>query len=287
MLSHTIYLNHSSLPWVTFIDGAGGIFSLWEKQLPEFKLHYNILVIGLKDLESPLNSIEDLRVEAISTGILHVLDYRNIDRSHFIGLSLGTVFIKNFALKYPNRIESMILAGAIAKINYRLRFLFQMQKWVKTLFSFSTQFNFFTYLLLPNRNHKESREFLKEQSINWNNEEFLKWVQFTKKLNPVLKYLYSEQTNVPSLYVMGEEDRLFLPAVKKMAPHNSGSLLFIIQDCGHLVNIEQAVLFNKMVIGYLVGFEGVPLNNRIGIESSSKCSPEEVLIANSNNHSKK
>ncbi|ASV29158.1 alpha/beta fold hydrolase [Maribacter cobaltidurans] len=287
MLSYTTYLNHSTLPWVTFIDGAGGIFSIWKKQLPEFQRHYNVLVVELKEEYSPFHTVEDLNIDRISNGILHVLETENIVKSHFIGLSLGTVFIRNFALRYPGYVESMVLAGAIIKINYRLRFLFWVQKLGEKILSFSSQFNFFLYSLLPNRNHKESRSFLMERARKWDNEEFLKWCRFTKKLNPILNYLYSEKSDIPCLYIMGEEDKLFLSSVRKISSSKSGSLLFIIQDCGHIVNLEQEELFNKMVIGYIVGIEGVSEVVRPDLEDFSNCSPEEVLIANSNNHSKK
>ncbi len=54
---------------------------------------------------------------------------------------------------------------------------------------------------------------------------------------------------------MGEEDYLFLPTIRKVAALQHNSHLFIIEDCGHVVNVEQPQLFNKMVIGYLVGME--------------------------------
>jgi pimeloyl-ACP methyl ester carboxylesterase len=54
---------------------------------------------------------------------------------------------------------------------------------------------------------------------------------------------------------MGAEDYLFLPTVRKVASSHSNTHLFIIEDCGHVVNVEQPALFNRMVIGYLEGME--------------------------------
>jgi pimeloyl-ACP methyl ester carboxylesterase len=51
---------------------------------------------------------------------------------------------------------------------------------------------------------------------------------------------------------MGEEDYMFLPSVKQVvASHVKTAELFIIQNCGHVVNVEQSVIFNQKVIGYL------------------------------------
>ncbi len=266
LLHYKSYRNASSLPWVTFIDGAGGIFQVWDKQLPEFKLHYNVLIIELKEKNGLSHSLDELDLDAISNGILRVLEDNNIAKSHFIGLSLGTVFVNYFSWKYPKSVDSMILAGAITKINRRLRFLFKVRSALKSVFSSTAQFGIFSYYLLPNRNHRETRLFIIQQTTAWKEEEFLKWSEFTRKLNPVLNYLYSDKTEIPSLFIMGEEDKVFLPSVKRIASNKSDALLFIIQDCGHIVNMEQAMLFNRMVIGYLTGLEQTSQNGKLGIE---------------------
>ena len=50
---------------------------------------------------------------------------------------------------------------------------------------------------------------------------------------------------------MGEEDHLFLPAIKKVVVNHLQSSLFIIENCGHVVNIEQAEIFNKKTIQFI------------------------------------
>jgi pimeloyl-ACP methyl ester carboxylesterase len=44
-----------------------------------------------------------------------VLDFLKIEKSHFVGISLGTILIRQLAEMYPHRVESMILGGAILK----------------------------------------------------------------------------------------------------------------------------------------------------------------------------
>jgi pimeloyl-ACP methyl ester carboxylesterase len=251
---------------VTFIDGAGGVFQVWKKQLPEFKLHYNVLIIELKEKNGLSHSLDELDLDTITNGILRVLEDNNIAKSHFIGLSLGTVFVKYFSWKYPLSVDSMILAGAVTKINRGLQLLFKVRSAFKSIISSTAQFGIFTYYLLPVKNHKETRLFIKQQSTAWKEEDFLKWSEFARKLNPVLNYLYSDKTEIPSLFIMGEEDKVFLPSVKRrIASNKSDTLLFIIQDCGHFVNMEQAMLFNRMVIGYLTGLEHTTQNGKLGI----------------------
>jgi pimeloyl-ACP methyl ester carboxylesterase len=84
--------------------------------------------------------------------------------------------------------------------------------------------------------------------------EFIKWFKLTAEINPVLRWFRQTELNIPTLYVMGEEDYMFLPYVKQVvASHVKSSELFVIQNCGHVVNVEQPLIFNQKVIGYLKG----------------------------------
>ena len=51
-----------------------------------------------------------------------------------------------------------------------------------------------------------------------------------------------------------EEDYMFLSSVKQaVTNHVKTAELFIIQNCGHVVNVEQPTIFNEAVIGHLKG----------------------------------
>jgi pimeloyl-ACP methyl ester carboxylesterase len=50
---------------------------------------------------------------------------------------------------------------------------------------------------------------------------------------------------------MGSEDHLFLPPVREIVQKNAATLLTIIENCGHVVNIEQPDLFNQHSIAFI------------------------------------
>jgi pimeloyl-ACP methyl ester carboxylesterase len=50
---------------------------------------------------------------------------------------------------------------------------------------------------------------------------------------------------------MGAEDHMFLPGISKLVKDHSSSELFVIPDCGHVVNVEKADVFNEKVIGFI------------------------------------
>ena len=48
MLNYRTYKHKTSKSWVTFIHGAGGSSSIWFKQIRDFKLAHNLLLIDLR-----------------------------------------------------------------------------------------------------------------------------------------------------------------------------------------------------------------------------------------------
>jgi pimeloyl-ACP methyl ester carboxylesterase len=57
--------------------------------------------------------------------------------------------------------------------------------------------------------------------------------------------------NFPVLYLMGRQDHLFVNDSIEMSKLELNSQLEIIENCGHIVNIEQSELFNLKAIAFL------------------------------------
>jgi pimeloyl-ACP methyl ester carboxylesterase len=58
---------------------------------------------------------------------------------------------------------------------------------------------------------------------------------------------------VPTLVLVGEEDRLTPPAMAKtIADAIPGARLAVIPTAGHLSNIEQPALFNRLILDFLL-----------------------------------
>ena len=136
MLHYTLYPHKTSQEWVTFVHGAGGSSSIWYKQIRAYTKHYNVLML---DLRGHGNSKPKLKqafnqrytFEVIVADIIEVLDYEKIEKSHFVGISLGTILIRQLAETYPDRVRSMVMGGAIVKLNVRSQILMRLGNVVK------------------------------------------------------------------------------------------------------------------------------------------------------------
>jgi len=238
------------------VHGAGGSSSIWFKQLREFKKHFNILLLDLRghgDSQPGLKDAFDDKYtfDFITEDILEVLDYLKIQKSHFIGISLGTVLIRNLAEKYPGRVESMVLGGAIIRLDMRFRILMGFGGLFKSLVPYIWLYKLFTFAIMPDGNHKESRLLFVREAKRMYQKEFVRWYKMGSQINRLLRFFRAGDINIPTLYVMGGEDYLFLPSVKKMVQKQSQSSLLTIEHCGHVVNVEQPQLFNRFVIDFV------------------------------------
>ena len=79
----------------------------------------------------------------------------------------------------------------------------------------------------------------------------MKWFGMTAELGPLLRFYRDKETGIPTLYVMGEQDHMFLPSVRKLVEKHTTSSLQVIPSCGHVVNVEQPRAFNEIVIGFI------------------------------------
>ena len=256
MLNYAIYRNKESQQWVTFIHGAGGSSTIWFKQIKAFSHFFNLLLIDLRGHGKSKHHMLDLTnriytFDAIAADIVEVLDHEKIKSSHFMGISLGTILIRTIAEKSPERVNSMIMGGAILKFNFKSRLLMRFGNATKSILPYMWLYKILAFIIMPKRNHKESRLLFIREAKKLYQKEFIRWFKLTSEVIPLLKVFRQKQIKVPTLYVMGEQDYMFLPAVRKVVEQHQRSQLQVIPNCGHVVNVEHPQQFNQLCLRFL------------------------------------
>lgn len=252
---HTYHLGEDK-DWVVFVHGAGGSSSIWFKQIKAYKKYFNVLLVDLrghgksKDLMQKYYE-DTYTFQLISKDILHVLDEAGIEKAHFVGVSLGTIIIRTIGEIAPERVDSLVMSGAVMRLNVRSRFLVWVGHMFKKVVPFMWLYKLFAWIILPRKRHSESRLLFIREARKLYQKEFLKWFNMTKEINPLLRYFREKELPIPTLYVMGGEDYLFLPPVKKVVADHKQSMLEVIDKCGHVVNVEQPDVFNQLSIDFL------------------------------------
>ena len=256
MINYNIYRNNCSKEWVTFVHGAGGSSSIWFKQIRDFKKHFNVLLLDLRGHGKSNYKITNAfkkkyTFSSIANDIVEILKIEKIKKSHFVGVSLGTILIRHIAEDYPNMVKSMIMGGAIMKLNLRSRFLIKLSSFFKSIVPYIWIYKIFAIIIMPYKNHKESRLLFIKEAKRLYQKEFLRWFKLTSEINPLLTLFRQVELSIPTLYVMGAEDYMFLESIKVLTKEHKSSKLLVVPNCGHVVNVEKPKFFNNHTISFL------------------------------------
>ncbi|MDA8657724.1 alpha/beta hydrolase [Flavobacteriaceae bacterium] len=255
MLHHTLYpATNNSKKWITFIHGAGGSSSIWFNQVRFFKSYFNVLLIDLRGHGRSAASPEGTQYtfDKIIEDLIEVLDHNKINKSHFVGISLGSILIQKMLFKYQSRVEKIGLGGAILNLNFQSRVLMFFGNLTQSILPFIWIYTFFAYVIMPYRNHRKSRALFIREAKKLSQNEFKRWYKLTKKILPLLEKIRSYKVKTPVLYIMGKEDYMFLPFVKEMVQAHESSSLITLSDSGHVVNIDQPEQFNNNLLTFLL-----------------------------------
>lgn len=256
MLYYRKYIKDSSADWTIFIHGAGGSSSLWFKQIREFRKKFNVLMVDLRGHGKSKNFFKDFydnrfTMQDVSNDIIEVLDHENIDKAHFVGLSLGTIIIRNLAEIVPNRIQSMTMGGAVMNFNKKSKFLVGVGTMFKRIFPYMWLYKLLAFAVMPRERNRESRNLFINEAKKVGQKEFLRWYKIIHEMPPLLRLMRNTDTGIPTLYIMGEYDYLFLEPVKQIVQNQKKCFLEVIEKCGHVCNVEEPEQFNNASINFI------------------------------------
>ncbi|MGR5155828.1 alpha/beta fold hydrolase [Vibrio owensii] len=256
LLFHKTYLHPTSNEWVVFVHGAGGSSSIWFKQIKAYKQHFNLLLIDLRGHGKSNQLLKELITSrytftAVTQDILKVLDHLKIQSAHFVGMSLGTIIVRNLAELASDRVRSMVLGGAVTRLNTRSQILVKLGNLGKHILPYMWLYKLFAYIVMPQKNQRESRLLFIREAKKLCQKEFKRWFTLAADVNPLMRYFKDRELPIPTLYLMGDRDYMFIKPVKEMVAVHKLSVLREIPDCGHVCNVERPDDFNQHSIEFI------------------------------------
>lgn len=255
MLHYRTYLRNEQADWIIFIHGAGGSMTTWKYQVEAFKPFFNLLLLDLRDHGKSKNiqpEFEAYNFSIVCDDILEVVDHLGIKKAHFMSMSLGSVILQKLDEKRPDLIDKMIMAGGVFKANWKIKLFVHSAKMLSHILPYQVMYDMFSLIVLPKKNHQNSRRIFRLQSQKLSTKEYLKWVGLYKDFFRLLKQFFNRELEKLSLVVMGDEDHVFFEAAKKFVNTHKKASLVIFEKCGHICNIENYELFNQTVLNFLL-----------------------------------
>lgn len=253
LLHHETHIISPKHDWVVFLHGLGGNSNIWYRQIREFKKHFNLLFIDLRDHGRSVDSESELleyTPEVLSEDVVKVLDFVGIEKAHFTGISLGSVIIHALHIHAPSRIKSMILGGAIIRLTRSAKVILKTGNLVKSFVPYMWLYKTFAHILMPRAHHKQSRDVFIKEAKKLSQKSFIKWYIFAAKVGGIYPQIDTKKHVIPKLYIMGDQDYMFIGPVREDTKKDKAASLHIIEQCGHVCNIEKYNEFNKIAVQF-------------------------------------
>ena len=143
------------------------------------------------------------------------------------------------------------MGGAIMKLNFKSKVLMFLGNSTKSILPYMWIYKLFAFIVMPNNNHKESRLLFVKEAKKLYQKEFKRWFQLTTELAPLLKFFRQIEIQIPTYYIMGDQDYMFLSSVREIVKNHKNSKLFVVRNCGHVVNVEKPNIFNLKMFEFI------------------------------------
>ncbi len=257
-LSYEQYTNPRHKEWIVFIHGAGGSSKTFGRQIAAFRKHFNLLLPDLQDhgnsKDFSLDKESKLTFKKIAKPVTELLDELNIKEAHFIGVSMGSIIIREIEQNRPELIKSIILGGGILNLKRQTHLLFKTGALLSNIIPYHKLYQLVAWILMPYENHKVARRLFVKEAKQIKNEAFKVWLGLLSELKHKLDNYFNIPLNKPTLMIMGSQDFAFLDHVIAYVKKFPLIDLHIVPKCGHVCNIEKAEEFNKKCLSFLLNF---------------------------------
>jgi len=244
----------TSKAWLVLLHGAGGSTATWRLQREALARQFNLLLVDLPghgQTANRPNPHPNYTFENIASRVWQVVDHLKLFGVHLVGTSLGSIICLAMREQRPQQVFSVVLAGAVVKLNTKLKMIAAACPPLARLLGHRAFFRMGAHLILPRKNHKRSRDIFIRESDALSKTEFEKWMGLFGNLNDTLKRLFHAPTIVPHFLVSGSQDHLFLGPAKAFVQLHKCARIEIFPNCGHVVTIERAKKFNQACIDYI------------------------------------
>ena len=252
MLKHEVIDNQKE-EWVVFVHGIGGSTKTWGKQIEAFSRHYNLLLLDLPGhgLNAD-NIIQKVSPKKLHKGIRDTLDHLHIEKAHFVGLSLGTLVIAQFAACFPQYVKTLILGGPSLKLTSVSKAAVICANRIKGVVPYEFLYQFFAWFMMPKKNHETSRKIFLREVVKLDEETMYAWIEYLQyALKPEKLVQKLDGLGKKVLFISGEEDHCFLDGVRSIVKKARNMELKVIKKCGHICSIENWKTFNQLALEHL------------------------------------
>ncbi|QAS54422.1 alpha/beta fold hydrolase [Halobacillus litoralis] len=254
MLEYKVIGSDPAKEYVIFLHGIGGSANIFFPQMKAFKKSFNLIAVNLPGHKKS-SSVSEYKggfsFDDVTEEVLKVLDEIGVEKAHFVGISLGSVVIHKILSVAPHRVSTAVLGGAITRINLLAKMLLLWGTLLKNVTPHLWLYSLCARILMPNDNHKDSRNAFIQEAAQMKRQDFLGWYDIVHTVPETFTNIETTAASVPKLYLTGEDDHMFKKDVTKDLTDMPKATLIVLSNSGHVVNLDQPDAFNKVSLTFM------------------------------------
>lgn len=240
---------------VICLHGIGGNDSSFAAQHSRLGKDFRVIAFNMPGYNgsAPLN---DVTFESLSNCVITFMDALDIPSAHIMGQSIGGMLAQELAIRYPDRVKSLILIATSAAFggrddSFKDRFLAARLAPLdhgKTMPELATEF--VPEIMGSIASQKAVNDAIRAMAAVPE----ATYRQIIKCLTTFNRRNDQHFLTMPVCLIAGEMDQNAPAAsMQKMADHIQNSHFHLVEKAGHLVNSEASDIVNDIVRDFLVG----------------------------------
>jgi 3-oxoadipate enol-lactonase len=243
-------------PVVTFSHALAASSAMWSAQAAVFAARYRVLRYDVRGHGESETTRGPYTLEQLAEDVHALLGALDIERTHFVGLSLGGMIGQHLALSHPEVLSSLVLCDTGARMPPEARFLWderieEAAEHGMEPSAASAPGRWFTSPFLGQ--HPEVVHRVQAMIAATDPRGFINCARAIQGMD-LLDRL--SEIRVPTLIIVGEADPGSpVAAAQAMRDHIPGAKLVVLRSASHLSNLEQPEAFDRALSDFLTEIE--------------------------------
>jgi 3-oxoadipate enol-lactonase len=239
-------------PWVTLAHSLATDLTLWDELAAALATRFSVLRYDARGHGRTSAPDEPYSFPQLVADLVGLLDALKIERTHFVGLSMGGMLAQHFALAAPQRLDKLVVVSSTSRVPVEGRAMWSERIAIARSQGMAAHVEgtLARWFTAPYRAaHPEVMARIGKLIRSTPVAGFAGWgaaisgLDITARLGAV---------TAPTLVVVGAEDPGTPPAASEaIAAAIPGARLEIIPSASHQLVIEQAATFRRLLLEFL------------------------------------
>ena len=231
-------------PLVLFLHGIRGNKRNWHRQLEAFSEHFTAAAWDARGYGESDDYPGPLQFDHFTRDVVRVAQHFGAQKLHLAGASMGGRIARNVALRFPDRLHSVVLVGTTPGFD-----ALSPDEMKRFLAERRTSDPDAVRQLVGSRARPGAIDELKDSFSRVREESYRKTLEASVAQDRAAPI---ENIRVPTLVIAGDEDKVYPPAIARdMARRIPGAELVMVRGAGHLPNLERPGRFNEILADFL------------------------------------